>query len=76
MVKKLEILAAIGRVRRAMPRNVDVMLICDELEAVTKGFVTVTKPFVTGKGVGRPPLGKRVMTDAERQRRYRARERW
>jgi hypothetical protein len=28
----IEIMQAIGRVRRAMPRNADVMLICDELE--------------------------------------------
>jgi hypothetical protein len=29
---KAEVLSAIARVRRAMPRNVDVMLVCDELE--------------------------------------------
>lgn len=27
---------AIGRVRRAMPRNADVMLICDELEKLLR----------------------------------------
>jgi hypothetical protein len=29
-------LQAIGRVRRAMPRNADVMLICDELEKLMR----------------------------------------
>ena len=73
---KAEVLALIGRVRRAMPRNVDVMALCEELErAVTNTFVTVTKRSATKK-LGRPPLGDRTMTGAERQRRVRARDRW
>jgi hypothetical protein len=31
---KADVLAAIGRVRRAMPRNTDVMGVCDALERV------------------------------------------
>lgn len=33
-----ELISAISRIRRVMPRNVDVMLICDELE---KRIITV-----------------------------------
>jgi len=32
MSNQIELLQAIGRVRRAMPRNPDVMAICDALE--------------------------------------------
>ncbi len=39
----IDLLGAIARVRRAMPRNVDVMLICDLLESnVTESSRNVT----------------------------------
>jgi hypothetical protein len=41
-----EVLLAIARVRRAMPRNPDVMLVCSELEA---RLVTVTATEIKPK---------------------------
>jgi hypothetical protein len=41
MLGRAEIIALIGRVRRAMPRNGDVMVVCDELEG------RVVTPVVT-----------------------------
>jgi hypothetical protein len=65
-----------------MPRNADVMAVCDAAEkGLTVTGNTVTKKGVTGKAVtksqavtgnrrGRPATGK-AMTQAERARRYR-----
>ena len=73
-----EILQAIARVRRAMPRNADVMRICDELEWRLVDKV-VDKPKVVNK-VDKPVVdmvdrkSKRVRTDYMRvyQRKRRA----
>ena len=77
---KIELIGLIARIRRNQPRNIDVMRICEELERlvtkpaaqeVTKPAESdIAKPFVTG----RPPLGERAMTPAERMRRYRERQ--
>jgi hypothetical protein len=68
----------IARVRRAMPRNADVMAVCDAAErsiqvmpAVTENEKNVT---VTRNRRGRPPTGK-AMTVAERVRKHREAER-
>lgn len=63
-----EIAQAIGRVRRAMPRNSDVMLICDECDRL-----------VRTAGESLPALGtvvpsKPVLSRAEIQKNYRLRE--
>jgi hypothetical protein len=42
-----ETMSAIGRVRRAMPRNPDVMLICDELE---KRMTQIPLPMIKPDG--------------------------
>jgi hypothetical protein len=41
MLDRAAIIGLIGRIRRAMPRNVDVMVLCDELEG------RVVTPVVT-----------------------------
>ena len=53
---RVEVLRVIARVRRAMPRNVDVMQICDQLEAMmTKSLKEVPEnislPRPSGKVV-------------------------
>jgi hypothetical protein len=53
-----EVTEAIGRIRRAMPRNADAMLICDELDRRLRSNPTET-----------PKL-----TRAEIQRNYRIRQ--
>lgn len=50
-----EIIQAIGRVRRAMPRNADVMLICDELEKILARSSAVEQRPLTPKVVGSNP---------------------
>lgn len=54
---------------RVRTRNLDVIELCDVLGAV------VARPALTasGKRLGRPPSGK-ALSNAERQRRYRARQ--
>ena len=59
MAKKLEILAAIGRVRRAMPRNLDVMLVCDDLAdrlTLLSEAPTVVPTVVPTGDVGATPV--------------------
>jgi hypothetical protein len=58
---KQELLAAIARIRRAMPRNGDAMLVCEELERRLNVCPTCGAKL-------------RAMTDAERARRYRVRQ--
>lgn len=67
---------AIGRVRRAMPRNVDVMLICDEVERLEARSSAVErrplKPDVVGSNPTAPAKPK--LSRADIQRNYRLRK--
>jgi hypothetical protein len=73
-----EDLALIARVRRAMPRNADVMRVCDIAEAAVTKTVTKSLPRHEKRNIvtrrGRPPLGDQAMSPAERQRRHRRRK--
>jgi hypothetical protein len=64
MSKLEETMAAIGRIRRAMPRNVDAMLICDELE---KRMTQMALPLKGQDGVHR--YGENVTTEIVRSER-------
>jgi hypothetical protein len=66
----------IGRVRRAMPRNADVMLICDELDKFLARSSAVEQRSLTPKVVGSNPTApaKPKMTRAEIQKNYRLRK--
>ena len=66
----------IGRVRRAMPRNADVMLICDEAEKLMARSSVVEQRPLTPKVVGSNPTApaKSKLTRAEIQRNYRRRK--
>ena len=58
---------AIGRIRRAMPRNADVMLICDAAEAtLIKPPVTLQAPLPVTL---HPPVTLHCPACAERRRR-------
>ena len=67
---------AIGRVRRAMPRNVDVMLICDAVERLEARSSVVErrplKPDVVGSSPTAPAKPK--LSRADIQRNYRLRK--
>ena len=61
-----EIISAISRIRRMMPRNAEAMLICDELE---RRLVTVTKD-----GTAKPKFDRvAYQRDLMRKRRAEAR---
>ena len=68
-----EVTQAIGRVRRAMPRNADVMLICDELDKLLRtAFIEKVGQEAYAKtlfGQAKPKLSR-----AEIQRNYRLRK--
>ena len=68
MILTADIQAALGRVRRAMPRNQDVMLICD---ALAERLALVGRPL---KSKYRTPDGKfdRVSYQRELMRKRRA----
>jgi len=67
-----EIYVLIARIRRAMPRNADVMVLCDELEGrVVTAVVTPVTPVVTMVTRNQPPKRDR----AAYMRGYRARKR-
>ena len=66
-------LTVIARVRRAMPRNADVMAICDALEVTLhKPEGHVTPEAVTLRKSGCPVCEARRAADAARARRHRA----
>jgi hypothetical protein len=65
-----EIIQTIARVRRAMPRNPDVMAICDELEKqMLRGG-----PWKQGSVVLEPVGSKTKLSRAEIQKNYRVRK--
>lgn len=70
-----ETIQAIGRLRRAMPRNADAMLVCDELEKMLARSSMVEQRPLTPKVVGSSPTApaKPKLTRAEIQRNYRKR---
>lgn len=64
-----EIIQTIGRLRRAMPRNQDVMSVCDALEAaLTAPRISIEVPL------SRVDPGKPKLSRAEIQRNYRLRK--
>lgn len=87
MINPTELVKAVERLRRTMPRHPDVNLVGDGvmelLHDVTKSSsvtdvtkpnsVTVTKRKIVTGG-GRRPIGERAMTAAERKRRQRAKK--
>jgi hypothetical protein len=85
MTDDRDVLAAIGRVRRQMPRNSDVMLICDvATTSVTSSPSVVATPssVVATPAPSPPPVvatcpecAKRRVAKAEAQARFRAKAR-
>lgn len=77
-ISHVEVLAAMGRLRRAMPRNEDVLAVCDAAERnVTGASVSnVTASNVTAVSVGNVTgcsvCAARRVAVAERVRRHRA----
>lgn len=71
-----DIAQTIGRVRRAMPRNPDVMAICDEAEKLMARSSAVEQRPLTPKVVGSNPTApaKPRLSRAEIQRNYRLRK--
>ena len=71
-----DITQAIGRVRRAMPRNTDVMLICDRIETLMASSSKLERAAVNGQVAGSSPAfpAKPKLTRAEIQRNYRLRK--
>jgi hypothetical protein len=79
MANNLEpIHGVIARVRRAMPRNGEVMLICDELEKslMVRSSAVEQRPL-TPKVVGSNPTApaKQKLSRAQIQKNYRQRQR-
>jgi hypothetical protein len=78
MTDDRDVIAAIGRVRRQMPRNSDVMLICDVATTAV-----INDPPVVATPAPSPPLvvatcsecAKRRTAKAEAQARFRAKAR-
>lgn len=64
-----DLFAALGRIRRAMPRNDDVMTICDALEG---HLVSPAMPREAERDATQVAAGK--LTRAEIQRAYRLRK--
>jgi hypothetical protein len=73
-VTRQETLALAQRIKRRT-RDAEVLALIDavESELVTKAVTADVTKAVTANG--RPPLGERAMSAAERQRRHRARHR-
>ena len=71
-----ELAQTIGRVRRAMPRNPDVMTVCDELEKLMVRSSAVEQRSLTPKVVGSNPTApaKPKLSRAEIQKNYRLRK--
>ena len=66
----------IGRVRRAMPRNADVMEVCDQLEKLMARSSAVEPAAHNGSVAGSKPAAptKPKLSRAEIQRNYRLRK--
>lgn len=66
----------IGRVRRAMPRNADVMVICDELDKRLACSSAVERSAVNARAAGSNPAmpAKSKLSRAEIQKNYRMRK--
>lgn len=72
-----EIIQTISRVRRAMPRNSDVMELCDELERLLLARSSVVERGAVNARVGGSTLpvpAKPVLSRADIQRNYRLRK--
>ena len=72
MKTRLELKAAVERVRRGS-RNVDLLDICDEVERLWPIEDEVRAAWREARRAGRPLLGGKRLTNAERCRRYRER---
>ena len=66
----------IGRIRRAMPRNVDVMAVCDALEESLRDVTEPAPSHMTAPNVTDCPVCvERRRADAARVARHRAKRR-
>lgn len=72
-----EIIQTLSRVRRAMPRNQDVMALCDALEKLMARSSVVERHVEAVRAGGSNPSGptKSKLTRAQIQKRYRERKR-